>query len=111
MRLLVLLTCLIYSAKIFAGDTIALGTLKGIKVFDFPASKVTKLYFTDDATSRDVAGCDGIANITHSARSETAINQMMSIAIAAYISGKKIRAYSSGKTCEADFIALQESQF
>lgn len=106
-----LLSLFLSSPLATAGNTIALGTLKGIKVYDYSSSKVTKFYFSDESTSRDVSGCNGVANMTHSQRSETAINQIMSMALAAYMSGKKIRAYSSSDTCELDFMALQESIF
>ena len=108
MKLAIVLLSL-FSTSIFAGD-IAFGTLKAIKVYDYPSSKVKKLYFSDDATFKLVEECDGIANITHSLHSEMALNQMMSIALAGYMSGKKVRANFSEDTCELDFFAIQESR-
>ena len=109
MKFVIMLVCLL-STSTFAAD-IAFGTLKGIKVYDYANSKVTKLYFSDTATSKDVEGCNGVATITHSVRSPDSLNQIMSLATAAYISGKKVRANSSGDTCELDFLAIQESSF
>ncbi|WP_298773431.1 hypothetical protein [uncultured Shewanella sp.] len=93
-----------------AGD-IAFGTLKGIKVYDQSAKKATELHFADDASSQFIEACNGVGRITHSQHSEAALNQMTSLAIAAYMSGKKVRANSSGRTCELDFLAIQETSF
>jgi hypothetical protein len=98
------------STPVFAAD-IAFGTLVGIKVYDYPASKVTNLYFADDATHKTVEGCNGVATITHNARSPEALSQIISLAMAAYMAGKKVRANSVNNTCELDFLALQESHF
>lgn len=93
-----------------AGD-IAFGALKGIKVYDQTAKKVTELHFVDDASSQSIEACNGVARITHSLHSEVSLNQMVSLAVAAYMSGKKVRANSSGDTCEIDFLAIQEMSF
>lgn len=58
-----------------------------------------------------VASCQGVADITPSQHAESTVQQMLSLAISAYMAGKKIRAYSSADTCEADFIAMQETYF
>lgn len=91
-------------------DDIAFGTVKGIKVYDQSGSKVTRIVFSGDATHQN-EGCNGVATLTHSLRSEEALNQMLSIALAAYMGQKKIRAYSNNGTCEADLLALQNSRF
>ena len=109
MKTVIAILCLI-SSSAFAGD-IAFGKLKGIKIYDYANSKVTNLHFDDSATSKSVEGCNGVATITHSLHPEESTKQMMSIAIAAYMSGKKVRAASAGNTCELDFLAMQETYF
>ncbi|WP_299494163.1 hypothetical protein [uncultured Shewanella sp.] len=101
---------LLFTLPVVAGD-IAFGTLKGIKVYDQSTKKVTELHFSDDAGLQKVEGCNGVARITHSLHSEVSVNQMTSLAIAAYMSGKKVRANSAGDTCEMDFLAIQETSF
>ena len=98
------------AANIYAED-IAYGTIKGIKVYDFPNSKVTKIYFNSDATSQ-VEDCEGIAVITHSLHDEATRQSMTSVALAAYMSGKKVRAYSyTAGSCEASLVSVQDSYF
>lgn len=109
-RLVVVFLVLFFSVSAQASN-IAFGTLKGIKVYDYSGSKVTKLIFSDNATSQNVPGCNRIASITHSLHSPDALDQFISVALAAYMAGKKVRAHSSKDTCEMDFIALQESNF
>lgn len=94
-----------------AADTIAFGKLKGIKTYDFSNSKVLKLYFTEDATLKQAEGCDGVATLTYSQHSEAFITQVTSIALTAYTTALKVRAYSSDDSCELDFLALQETNF
>lgn len=98
------------STQALASD-IAYGTLKGIKIYDHPSQKVIKLYFNADATNQTVAACQGVADITPSQHNESTVQQMLSVAMSAYMAGKKIRAYSSADTCEVDFLAMQETYF
>lgn len=94
------------------GGDIAFGTLKGIKVYDYSSYKVTKLYFGSDATHLDESSCQGVADITHSLHDDKTLNQMVSVALAAYMSGKKVRAYSQGSgSCEADLVTVQNTYF
>lgn len=106
-----IIAALLLTSSLAHADNIAFGVLKGIKVYDQSASKVAKLYFSTDATYQNIPECDLVANITHSQHSEAAVNQFVSIALSAYTSGKKVRAFSSNDTCEIDFLALQESYF
>ena len=115
MRTLLILFGLLLMSLASADTNIAFGTLKGIKVYDFPApgSKVTKLYFADDATLKGIPECNGVATITHGSHDQKALNQFMSIALLAYSTGSKVRAFSltATDTCELDFLALQEEEF
>jgi len=102
---------LIASSQAIAGD-IAHGTLKGVKVYDLPSTKVTKIYFNSDATHQDEASCQGVATITHSLHDESTAQKMLSIALSGYMAGKKVRAYSSTSgSCEVELISVQETYF
>lgn len=89
---------------------IAHGRLKGIKVYDQATFKATKIYFDDQAKIYN-DDCDGVAIITHSKHSDKGLDQITSLALSAYMAGKKVRAFSLKGTCELDFLAIQESYF
>jgi phage FluMu gp28-like protein len=89
---------------------IGLGTVKGIKIYDMSADKLTKIHLSDDATHKALSGCNGVGVISHT-RDPEIRKEILSVAMAAYMSGKKVRIYSSSGTCEVDFIALQETYF
>mgnify|MGYP000320628027 FL=1 len=87
------------------------GTIKGIKVFDAPGKKQTYIFFDDSANLMEEA-CNGAAIITHTLHEPEAMQQMVSVALAAYMGGKKIRAYSyTDGSCETDMISIQELYF
>lgn len=105
---------MLISSLAFSGANIGFGTVKGIKVYNNATPKFTKVYLNSDATNMDVPECNGAATITHQnyASEPAALNQMISIVLAAYMSGKKIRLLSSDDNeCEATFIAIQENYF
>ena len=108
-RGLIVLLTMLSCANVNASD-IGLGTVKGIKVYDFGPDKSTKIFLSDDATHKVLENCNGTGSISHT-RDPDIRKKMVSIAMAAYMSGKKIRIYSSNATCEIDFIALQETRF
>lgn len=110
-NLIIAIPFLITCSQAMAWD-IAHGTLKGIKVYDYVDSKVTKLYFDSNATHQDEESCEGVANITHSLHSDATTQKMLSIALSGYMAGKKVRAYSkSSGSCEVELISLQEAYF
>lgn len=110
LRLVVIVWCALCVSAAQAED-IAFGTIKGIKVYDFPDSKVTKIYFNSDAIHQSEP-CQGIGNITHSLHEDKTIKQMLSVALSAYMSGKKIRAYAKmDGSCEIDLIGVQDTYF
>jgi hypothetical protein len=95
-----------------AAADIGFGTVKGIKVFDFSNRKVTKIYFSEDAIRRTESQCNGVADITHILHDEATAQKMISVALSAYMAGKKIRAYSeTSGSCEASLISVQETYF
>ncbi len=111
MKKYLLSTLLLFiSQTVYAGD-IGFGSIKGIKVYDFDTSKVTKIYLSDSATNKDITTCEGVGSVTHSSRDADTRKEIIGIALAAYASGKKVRLNSSKGSCEADFIAIQESYF
>lgn len=114
MKLIILTTffaLLFLSSAAHSGD-IAYGTIKGIKVYDFPNDKVTKIFFNSDATHQKEASCQATARITHSLHSEPTLQSMQSLALAAYMGNKKIRAYSKiNGSCEVELIAITDTFF
>lgn len=111
MKKCLLFTGLLLLSQIAHADDIGFGTIKGIKVYDFTNSKVTKIYLSANATNKDNIACDGIGEITHASRDTSTRKEMVSIALAAYAAGKKVRIYSETNSCEAEFIAIQETYF
>lgn len=107
--LLISLFCVLKSG--IAAD-IGFGTIKGIKVYDFSNSKVTKLYLSDDSIRKVEAQCNGVGHITHSKHDSETTQKMMSVAISAYMANKKVRLFSQDAgSCEVHMISLQQAYF
>lgn len=105
-----ILGCLISGAT-HARD-IAYGTLTGIKLYDFSNSKVIKVHFAASASHQSEASCKGVGTITYGQHDDAVINQMLSVAMAGYMSGEKVRAYSrQNGSCEIDLITVQKTYF
>lgn len=99
------------SFNVQAAD-IAYGTLTGVKLYDFSNSKLIKVYFAADATHKDEVSCNGVGTITYGQHEDAVINQMLSIAMAGYLSGVKLRAYAEHSgSCEIDLITIQKTYF
>ncbi|MEC4726878.1 hypothetical protein HWQ46_15100 [Shewanella sp. D64] len=99
------------SFTIQAAD-IAYGTLTGVKLYDFSNSKLIKVHFAADATHKDEVSCNGVGTITYGQHEDAVINQMLSIAMAGYLSGVKLRAYAEHSgSCEIDLITIQKTYF
>lgn len=94
-----------------APGNIALGYLKGVKIYDWAGTKEIRLYFSEDVSNTDIDGCNGVAIISESAHTSDTLDRMFTLAVTAYTAGRKIRAYSLKGTCEADFLSLQDSIF
>ncbi len=110
-KIFVLSSFIFLCSKGMAAD-IGHGTIKGVKVYDFSNSKVTKIYLNDDATRKTEASCNGVADITHSAHDEATAQKMLSIALSAYMAGKKVRVYSEvAGSCEVSLISVQDTYF
>jgi hypothetical protein len=102
---------LLIAAPVSAAD-IGFGTIKGIKVYDYSAYKVIRIHFSDDATHRDEAACQGVAAITSSLHSSEAIQRMLAVALSAQTAGKKVRAYSNvAGSCEVEMLSVQDVYF
>jgi len=111
LKIVVLVSLLTLPVLGIAAD-IGHGTIKGVKVYDFSNSKVTRVYLDDNATHKIEANCQGIADITHNAHDEATTQQMLSIALSAYMAGKKVRIYAEVTgSCEVSMISVQESYF
>ena len=91
----------------FAGD-IAYGTIKAIKVYNTTSQKVTKIYFNDDSTHLDEASCNAIAIVQHTAENDE--DKMLSVALSAYMAGKKARAYSeTAGSCYINLLTVSDT--
>ncbi|WP_125779257.1 hypothetical protein [Pseudoalteromonas rubra] len=89
---------------------IGLGTLKGVKVYDFANDKTIRLYFGSDV-QYELVGCNKTATITYSKHSADKMDHFLSLALSAYMSGKKVRLTSASDDCEVSLISLQETRF
>ncbi|WP_104401525.1 hypothetical protein [Vibrio penaeicida] len=105
-----ILLALIFLAPVVNAKDIGFGTLKGVKVYDFKTDNSLRIYFNDSATHLN-KDCNGIARFTFSRHSPEFIDKVLSVAMAAQISGKKVRIHSEDGSCEGAFIALQQTYF
>lgn len=111
MRVLFIVIIFLSTSVVHAAD-IAYGEVIGIKRYDFSSSKVIKVYFAKDASNQATESCKGVGTITDGKHTDAVINQMLSIAMAGYLSGKKVRAYSEvSGSCEINLISLQSSYY
>ncbi len=101
---------ILFSNATMAGD-IGYGKLVGVKVFGSEDNRLTKIFFDASADKLDTP-CLRAATITHSLHEPEEIKQMLSVALAGYMSGKKVRAYSyTDGSCEADMVSVQDTYF
>ena len=99
-----------YSFNSMAGN-IGFGKLVGVKVFGSDNNRMTKIFFDAGADKLDTP-CLRAATITHSLHKPEEVQQMLSVALAGYMSGKRVRAYSyTDGSCEADMVSVQETYF
>ena len=95
-------------------EPIAFGNIVAVKQYDMGSDKSIKIYLDSSSThTNSICTENGkfYGSITHSEHEEQTINRMFSLAMAAYMAGKKIRLHSSGNSCEVDFVAIQEAVF
>ncbi len=111
MRYLALSILVLLPGVALAGDNIAFGLVKGIKVYHFATTKETRIAFESSATHQSIPGCNLEAKLVHSQHDDATLNRLLGLALTAYTSGRKLRAYSSNDDCNADFLALQETYF
>ncbi|WP_046004675.1 hypothetical protein [Pseudoalteromonas rubra] len=93
-----------------AATDIGHGTLVGVKVYDFANDKTIRLYFGSDV-QHELPGCNKTATITYSQHSADKMDHFLSLALSAYMSGKKVRLTSASDTCEVSLISLQETRY
>ncbi|MBQ4835745.1 MULTISPECIES: hypothetical protein [Pseudoalteromonas] len=114
LRKILLFGALSCSLNVFAGD-IAFGKVVGTKVYDFSDNKSVKVYFEKGSTLGTSACKESerpFGVITYSKKTEASVNHMLSVILAAQMSGKKMRIFSKAdNSCEVDFVALQETYF
>ncbi|MFA0813625.1 hypothetical protein [Microbulbifer epialgicus] len=91
-----------------AGD-IAYGTIDAVKVYDFEGQTVTKIIFSSDSSAQFEPSCNRTALITPSIHGEET-DRLISIALAGYMAGKKVRAHSRTEgSCEVGLLSLSET--
>jgi hypothetical protein len=101
---------ILFSNSAIAGN-IGYGKLVGVKVFGSDNNRLTKIFFDVSADKLDTP-CLRAATITHSLHEPEEIQQMLSVALAGYMSGKRVRAYSyTDGSCEADMVSVQDTYF
>ncbi|GLX84519.1 hypothetical protein tloyanaT_07710 [Thalassotalea loyana] len=94
----------------YAATDIGLGTLIAVKVYDLGTDKSIRVYFGNDVTFENQS-CLRVAKVTYNAHDKEFVDRFLSVAMAAYMSGKKVRITSNTNDCEASLIALQETRF
>ena len=113
MKPYLLILLLAFSTFSYAGN-IGLGQVVAVKQYDFSGNKTVKIYLDSSSShvnSQCVENYRPVGTLTHAKHDADTISRMFSLATAAYMSGKKVRLYSSVNTCEVDLVALQEEQF
>lgn len=102
---------LILLSSVTMAGNIGYGKLVGVKVFGSENNRLTKIFFDVSADKLDTP-CLRAATITHSLHEPEEVQQMLSVALAGYMSGKRVRAYSyTDGSCEADMVSVQDTYF
>lgn len=107
-------TLLFFIATLCHAESIGFGVVVAVKQYDLGADKNVKIYLNSNAThvnSNCLENGKVYGIITPSQHDEAATSRMFSLAIAAYMSGKKIRIHSETNSCQIDFVAIQEAVF
>lgn len=91
------------------GD-IGFGEVKGIKSYNFASTKVTRIHLKNPENIGNPA-CNGVGELPSASVDPDAYKGMLSIALAAHASGKKVRLYSSQNNCVVDMIAFEDEYF
>ena len=95
-------------------EPIAFGKIVAVKQYDMGSNKSIRIYLDSASTgTNSICSENGrfYGSITHSEHEEEVINRMFSLAMAAYMAGKKVRLHSSSNSCEVNFVAIQEAVF
>lgn len=112
MKKLVLIFSLIFVSGNLNASDIAFGKIVGIKVYDFSNSKVTKIKFDPNSDRQLEAQCQGVGLITHASHDSEQVQRFLSIALAGYMSGKNVRAYTTTTgSCEVELLAIEDQYF
>ncbi len=110
MRSLALLLMFVSVGSFAAGGNIGFGKIKGIKVGNSNGEDLK--IFLESGYSHDQFSCNGVVFVTKSHLNDDRFNMIYSASMAAYMANKKVRFYShTDNSCEATFVALQETVF
>lgn len=93
LKLFIFLMLSFASTFSLAATDIGLGTLKGVKVYNFGTNKAVRVYFNDDVIHENTA-CQKTATVAITAANQEFVDRFLSVATAAYVSGKAVRITS-----------------
>lgn len=104
---------LLVSVGSYAGD-IGFGTVEGVKIYDFSSDDSIRVYLSSTSTHVNencIAGAMIVGKISKASHEESVVDRMLSMLLAANMSGKKVRLHSETSSCEIDYVAIQESYY
>jgi len=94
---------------------IGYGQINSIKQYDFTNNKSVVVILEGAATHTNPACLsNGMihGNISYTEHEAGMVNSLLSMSMAAYMAGKKVRLYSeTNNSCEIDFIGIQDTFF
>jgi len=97
----------------YAGD-IGFGAVEGVKIYDFSNDESIRVFLSSTSTHVNadcIAGSMVVGKISKEKHEQSVVDRMMSMVLAANMSGKKVRLYSETASCEIDFVAIQKSYY
>jgi hypothetical protein len=114
MKYLVLLALFFTPFIAKSAAEIGYGTIHAIKHYNLSSTKAIKIYFKNDVSNYN--GACRSQNFIHgylpiTSQNEKEVDRVLSIAMAAQLSGKKIRLYSEASTCQISLISISDTNF
>jgi hypothetical protein len=97
-----------------AAAEIGYGTIHAIKHYNLSNIKSLKIYFKNDVSNYN--GSCRSQNFIHgylpiTTQNEKEVDRVLSIAMAAQLSGTKVRLYSETSTCKISLISISDTNF
>ena len=113
-KLILFVTIVALTPMLSYAQDIGFGKVVAIKEHAYSSGGYTKIYLSSTSQWKNVDCLENerpVAVIDHAHFETETVNRMVSLAMSAYISGKKLRLFSNKENCNADFVALQEERF